>query len=290
MRIRPEPRRVPLARRDLHGRAGVGRAARPTSRRRSRRTPSSSATAPGFLLESVEHGERWSRFSFVGRDPGGHAAAARRPGRGHRHAAASRCPTDRGILAVLEHLLATYRAPVIPELPPLHGGLMGYLGYDVIREVERLPERPPRRPPRARRGDEHDRLARRLRPLAPAGDADRERAGARPRRRRHRRRLRRRGRLDRAGRRQPRPAAAVRAGRAAGGGRGAARRQELDARRAVPAGRRGGQGAHRRRRHLPGRAGPALRPRSSTPTRSTSTGCCARSTRARTCTSCATRS
>ena len=25
---------------------------------------------PGFLLESVEHGERWSRFSFVGRDPG----------------------------------------------------------------------------------------------------------------------------------------------------------------------------------------------------------------------------
>ncbi len=43
---------------------------------------------------------------------------------------------------MLEHLLATYRAPVIPELPPLHGGLMGYLGYDVIREVERLPERP----------------------------------------------------------------------------------------------------------------------------------------------------
>ncbi len=40
-----------------------------TSRRRSRPTPSWSVTAPGFLLESVEHGERWSRFSFVGRDP-----------------------------------------------------------------------------------------------------------------------------------------------------------------------------------------------------------------------------
>ena len=24
---------------------------------------------PGFLLESVEHGERWSRWSFVGRHP-----------------------------------------------------------------------------------------------------------------------------------------------------------------------------------------------------------------------------
>ena len=57
-------------------------------------------------------------------------------------------PTDRGILAALEQLLATYRAPIIPELPPLHGGVMGFLGYDVIREVERLPERAPRRPPR----------------------------------------------------------------------------------------------------------------------------------------------
>ena len=28
----------------------------------------------GFLLESVEHGERWSRFSFVGRDPSATAA------------------------------------------------------------------------------------------------------------------------------------------------------------------------------------------------------------------------
>ena len=63
-------------------------------------------------------------------------------------------PTDQGILAGVEHLLATYRAPVIPELPPLHGGLMGYLGYDVIREVERLPNVPPDDRHRARRRDE----------------------------------------------------------------------------------------------------------------------------------------
>ena len=214
---------------------------------------------PGFLLESVEHGERWSRFSFVGRDPV--ATLLLRDGQVEVTGKLPvEVPTDRGILAVLEHLLATYRAPVIPELPPLHGGMMGYLGYDVIREVERLPERAPRRPPRARRGDEHHRLARRVRPLAPARHADRERARARPRRRGHRPRLRRRDRLDRAGRRQPRPAAAVRPRRAARGGGGAARRQELDARRHVPARRRGRQGAHRRRRHLPGRAGPALRP------------------------------
>ena len=96
---------------------------------------------PGFLLESVEHGERWSRFSFVGRDPV--ATLLLRDGQVE---VTGTLPvdvaTDRGILAVLEQLLATYRAPVIPELPPLHGGLMGYLGYDVIREVERLPNVP----------------------------------------------------------------------------------------------------------------------------------------------------
>ena len=36
-----------------------------------------------------------------------------------------------------------YRSPPLPELPPLHGGLVGYLGYDVVREVERLPAVPP---------------------------------------------------------------------------------------------------------------------------------------------------
>jgi anthranilate synthase component 1 len=97
---------------------------------------------PGFLLESVEHAERWSRFSFVGRDPV--ATLILRDGRVEVE---GRLPvaltTDRGILAVLDEMLATYRAPAIPELPPLHGGMMGYLGYDVVREVEHLPCAPP---------------------------------------------------------------------------------------------------------------------------------------------------
>ena len=97
---------------------------------------------PGFLLESVEHGERWSRFSFVGRNPS--ATMVLRDGQlqidGDLPAGV---PTDRGMLAAIEALLAVYTSPVIDELPPLHGGVMGYLGYDVIREVERLPDVPP---------------------------------------------------------------------------------------------------------------------------------------------------
>jgi anthranilate synthase component 1 len=42
----------------------------------------------------------------------------------------------------MEDLLAVYRSPLLDDLPPLQGGLMGFLGYDVIREVEHLPSVP----------------------------------------------------------------------------------------------------------------------------------------------------
>jgi anthranilate synthase component 1 len=97
---------------------------------------------PGFLLESVEHGERWSRWSFVGR-----RAAATLVSRDGRVVVTDGrlpdgIPTDQGILAAVEALLDVYRSPSLADLPPLHGGLIGYLGYDVVREVEHLPDVP----------------------------------------------------------------------------------------------------------------------------------------------------
>ncbi len=96
---------------------------------------------PGFLLESVEHGERWSRFSFVGRHP--RATLVLRDGRIEvTGEIPESVPLERGMLAALDELLRVYRSPVIPDLPPLQGGVMGYLGYDVVREVESLPDVP----------------------------------------------------------------------------------------------------------------------------------------------------
>ncbi|HEX6311741.1 MAG TPA: anthranilate synthase component I, partial [Acidimicrobiia bacterium] len=96
----------------------------------------------GFLLESVEHGERWGRFSFVGRDPALTLVTRGRSVELTGSADPPGIPVDQGALAALEALLAWYRAPNLPELPPFHGGLVGYLGYDVVREVERLPDVP----------------------------------------------------------------------------------------------------------------------------------------------------
>lgn len=96
----------------------------------------------GFLLESVEHGERWSRFSFVGRNP--RATLTLRDGLISTIGdVPDSVPLDQGMLAAMEALLDVYRAPVMEDLPPLQGGLMGFLGYDVIREVENLPNAAP---------------------------------------------------------------------------------------------------------------------------------------------------
>ncbi len=102
---------------------------------------------PGFLLESVEGGERWGRYSFVGRHP-----LATLTSRGTAVSISGRLDVDTvigrpvtevgGILDALEAVLGRFRSPDLPDLPPLHGGLVGYLGYDVIREVEHLPHPP----------------------------------------------------------------------------------------------------------------------------------------------------
>ncbi len=101
----------------------------------------------GFLLESVEGGERWGRYSFVGREPLAviSARANQVSTRGTLDLDAvtdGRVSGTGGVLAALEAVLDTFDAPDLPDLPPLHAGLVGYLGYDVVREVEHLPDTP----------------------------------------------------------------------------------------------------------------------------------------------------
>jgi anthranilate synthase component 1 len=94
----------------------------------------------GFLFESVEGGEHWGRYSFVGRRP-----LATLTARGKSVSADGRLgvgSSEEGILSAIEHLLARFRSPTLDGLPPLHAGLVGYLGYDVVREIERLPVPP----------------------------------------------------------------------------------------------------------------------------------------------------
>ncbi len=97
---------------------------------------------PGtVLLESAEQGKRWSRYSFVGVRSAG--VLTEREGRtlwlGDRlPGVTDDLPEDP--LAAVRTLARRLRSPRTGDLPRLTGGLVGYLGYDVVRRLERLPD------------------------------------------------------------------------------------------------------------------------------------------------------
>ena len=95
-----------------------------------------------FLLESVEGGERWGRYSFIGADP--FLVMVCRDGsvswEGEPPPAAQAAAQGDSPLEVLRQVLSSYRTPDLPGLPPLHTGAVGYLGYDVVRYLEHLPQ------------------------------------------------------------------------------------------------------------------------------------------------------
>ncbi len=92
---------------------------------------------PSFLLESAEHGERWGRYSFVGFDPflvlEGRDGEVIWHGTPPEAAASATGPLD-ALAAATDAL----RAPALAELP-MHGGAVGAIGFDAVREVESLP-------------------------------------------------------------------------------------------------------------------------------------------------------
>jgi len=99
------------------------------------------AGGPGtFLLESAEQGLSWSRYSFIGvrsaatlieRD--GRAAWLGEPPAG--------VPVDGDPVTALRETVAALASPQEQPsgLPPLTGGMVGYLSYDLVRRFERLP-------------------------------------------------------------------------------------------------------------------------------------------------------
>ena len=97
-----------------------------------------------FLLESVEGGEKWGRYTFLGSDPHmiftvrGADVIIRENGetRTHKH--------EGDPLGLLKDILYSYRPVPIEGLPRFYGGAVGFLGYDMVRYFERLPARAPK--------------------------------------------------------------------------------------------------------------------------------------------------
>lgn len=95
-----------------------------------------------FLFESVEGGDKWARYSFMGTEP---SVVFRSKGRNVeiiRPGGETETFTGDPILA-LRDLLLCYRPVSSEELPRFYGGAVGYFGYDMVRFIENIPETSP---------------------------------------------------------------------------------------------------------------------------------------------------
>jgi len=97
-----------------------------------------------FLLESLVGGERWARYTFLGTEPreawryrGTHIDRWT-PATGWAPAGETQEP-----IAHLADRMRALPSVAVPGLPRFTGGAVGYLGYDVVRSIERLPNAPP---------------------------------------------------------------------------------------------------------------------------------------------------
>jgi anthranilate synthase component 1 len=98
----------------------------------------------GFLLESLEGGERWARYTFLATEP--------REVFRYRGTECAGWSAEHGWKVIetgvtpLDHLGRTMRRHppvVVPGLPRFTGGAVGFWGYDVVRTIEALPDAPP---------------------------------------------------------------------------------------------------------------------------------------------------
>ncbi len=100
--------------------------------------------ANAFLLESIEGGSARSRYSIIGMEPDlvwrcrAGRAEVNRHARSAPHAFVS---DERPAMQSLRALIAETQLDLPDHLPPMLGGLVGYLGYDMVRLMERLPDK-----------------------------------------------------------------------------------------------------------------------------------------------------
>jgi anthranilate synthase component 1 len=96
-----------------------------------------------FLFESVEGGERWGRYSFMGTSARSHIRVFRDVVTVQEKGGEKRIPHDGHPLAVLKSIMAGYTPAAIPNLPRFWGGLVGYMTYETVSFIEAIPHQWP---------------------------------------------------------------------------------------------------------------------------------------------------
>ncbi len=93
-----------------------------------------------FLLESLEGGERWGRYSFIGINPIRVIKVRRQCVKVESTLEETRETRTEDPIEYLRDIFRGIKVAQVPGLPRFSGGAVGYLGYDMVRFIERLPE------------------------------------------------------------------------------------------------------------------------------------------------------
>jgi len=92
-----------------------------------------------FLLESVEGGEKWGRYSFIGYDPYMTITVTK-----NETVITSKDGTKKTLagdpVEIIRSQIKAMKGPAFDYLPRFSGGLVGYFGYDFVRYFEQLPD------------------------------------------------------------------------------------------------------------------------------------------------------
>src|SRR5512137_1641973 len=90
-----------------------------------------------FLLESIEGGEKWARYSFLGSSPSLIVRSKDNSVEIIENGVTTSMTAD-DPLACIRDILARFTPVEVDGLPRFFGGAVGYLGYDMVRHFERL--------------------------------------------------------------------------------------------------------------------------------------------------------
>ncbi|MBU0986006.1 MAG: chorismate-binding protein [Proteobacteria bacterium] len=102
-----------------------------------------------FLLESVEGGERWGRYSFLGVSERSHIRVFPKTIQINENGKVRQVEHHGNPLAELRRLMQQYHPPHVPGLPRFWGGLVGYITYEMVSFFEKIPNLLPETQPLA---------------------------------------------------------------------------------------------------------------------------------------------
>ncbi len=88
-----------------------------------------------YLLESVEGGEKWGRYSFLGYNPVMRVSCFEKKVTVEKNGESSTVETD-DPFQVIRDILKEYRSPKLEDMPPFTGGFVGYFAYAMIAHAE----------------------------------------------------------------------------------------------------------------------------------------------------------